>query len=369
MGYNCWTYSNPVKIKSGVGSVAFLSDMLPKEINILLVTTAGFTKRGGVQRIKRQCGKSHVVVYDQVTPNPELDELEDRITLYKKESIDVIVALGGGSVLDTAKVLSVALNDSLIKPLNSVFREDMHHDWGDKIPLVAIPTTSGTGAEVTPFATIWDSVNHKKYSLAGDAVYPSIALLDPVLTLSLPKEETMYTALDAISHSLESLWNKNKTSISELYARESLSLSVKSLPLVLEEHDNIEHRSNLQNASLFAGLAISQTRTAIAHSISYPLTSHFNVPHGLACSFTLPEIIKHYINYSKDEVMNKIMTDVSKLLMSLDLPTKVRKYVSVNDVDNVYKEMYSPERANNYILNISLDEIKEITLDAMQLNE
>ena len=309
-----WSFSNPVAIIAGVGCLSTLGTMLPETGNVLLVTTEGFTKRGLVQRIKDQCVNNDVIVYDEVTPNPELDELDRRIELYKNKSIEVIIALGGGSALDTAKVLSVGLHDELHNPLNSVLRSGAFHRWDKKVHLIAIPTTSGTGSEVTPFATVWDSTNHKKYSVAGDAVYPNCALLDPILTTTLPVEETINTALDSISHSLESLWNKNKTPISELYAKESLLLSIKALPIILSDGSNIEQRENLQKASLFAGIAISQTRTAIAHSISYPLTSHFNVPHGLACSFTLIEIIKIYLNYSKDEASKAIMVKVSHLL-------------------------------------------------------
>ncbi len=116
-------------------------------------------------------------------------------------------------------------------------------------------------------------------------------------------------------------------------------------------------------------MAISQTRTAIAHSISYPLTSHFNVPHGLACSFTLPEIIKHFVCHSKDEVTNKIMIDAGKLLKTLNLPAKIKRFITSDDVSQVYKEMYSPERANNYMFDISLGDIKGIALNAMQFHE
>src|SRR5690606_20309422 len=118
-------------------------------------------------------------------------------------------------------------------PLGKVLREGRQQTWEKKIPLVAIPTTSGTGAEVTPFATVWDQSEHRKYSITGDLIFPDTAVLDPELTLSLPEKETLYPGLDAISHALESLWNVNRTPVTAGFAIQALELAVEALPTVL----------------------------------------------------------------------------------------------------------------------------------------
>src|SRR5690606_10586758 len=128
------------------------------------------------------------------------------------EPLTGLIALGGGSVLDATKLLAVTIHSSVDRPLHLALREDIGGDWRRSIPLITIPTTSGTGSEVTPFATVWDTAAQKKHSVMGDALFPDHCILDPLLTLSLPYDETLYTGLDATSHALESLWNHHRTS-------------------------------------------------------------------------------------------------------------------------------------------------------------
>ena len=228
------------------------------------------------------------------------------------------------------------------------------------MPVTAIPTTSGTGAEVTPFATVWDSTTHKKHSLTGEHIYPTHALLDPELTLTLRRKETLYPALDTISHALESLWNKNRTPLSEAYATQALILANKALPIILEAPDNLEHRSRMQQASVLAGLAISQTRTAIAHSISYPLTSHFGVPHGLACSFTLPWLIKEWLPRVSESYLGDLLKTTGALLERGRFSDEITYYVDELQALSCVDEMIIPERAGNYPRTVGADEIRTV---------
>jgi phosphonate metabolism-associated iron-containing alcohol dehydrogenase len=317
-------------------------------------------KRGVAGKLAGLLGAERVETYDSVTPNPELDDLDAATaTLVSRErGFCAIVALGGGSVMDAAKALSVSISSGITQPLHKVFRESSGHVWSAHIPLIAIPTTSGTGSEVTPFATVWDTVHHKKYSVAGPRVFPQTALLDPELTLSLPPQETLYTALDAISHALESLWNKNRTPVSTAYSVQALTLANVALPRVLETPGDLESRAQMQQASTLAGLAISQTRTAIAHSISYPLTSHYGVPHGLACSFTLVNVIELFLSQSPDFEHAQLMHSSRALLQSLDLFTHMQKYATVEQIEEVKDEMLLPGRADNFLGQVtSLDQL------------
>ena len=369
MNSSSWSSYNPVKVISGTNFFDTFSSFFPVTGNVLLVTSAGFCARGMVERVRKQCGDASLFVCDQITPNPELDALDEIIGDYQDKAINCIIAIGGGSVLDAAKIFSVALTCEIDKPLNALLREDRLVEWQNKLPLLVVPTTSGTGAEVTPFATVWDNVTHKKYSLSAQNVFPTSALMDPSLTLTLPLSDTLNTALDAISHALESLWNKSRTPASEAFAVKSLNLIVKTLPSLLVELGNIQLRTTMQEASLYAGLAISTTRTAIAHSISYPITSYFNVPHGLACSFTLVSIIEHYFLQSATDDNIELMKDVRKLLISLDIETKMKKYINSEISDSIYGQMYSPGRADNFIFNVSLSDIKRLVENSLSLNE
>lgn len=175
------------------------------------------------------------------------------------------------------------------------------------------------GRRGDPFATVWDHTANKKYSVTGDRTFPDYAILDPQLTLSLPEDETLYTALDTISHALESLWNKNRTVISETYALRALVLANEALPALLTAPEDLGQRERMQQASMLAGLAICTTRTAIAHAISYPMTLHYGVPHGLACSFTLPEILDSYLNSVTGEEERRVLEATRRVLGELNL--------------------------------------------------
>lgn len=351
-----WSHYNPVHIAAGAGIFSKLDQFVPHKGTILLVTTAGFTQRGLTADIQLRLGGNRVLVYDRIVPNPELDDLDHATTKLRQQFFTCIIALGGGSVIDAAKALAVALPSDIPDPLNQVLRGKLNYAWKKRIPVFAIPTTSGTGSEVTPFATIWDNTANKKYSVTGELVYPTYALLDPQLTLTLPGRETLYTSLDAISHALESLWNKNRTPVSSIYAIHALTLAHEALPLILKDGQNIEQRTKMQQASLMAGMAISQTRTAIAHSISYPLTSHFGVPHGLACSFMLSALLINYMEELSKQISNRsLLMNVANLLKSLNLKSELSKYVSDKQIMSVKDKMITVGRADNFAYHFDND--------------
>jgi len=375
-----WHYYNPVKIVFGRGSFNKLSEIVGRK-KIILVTTPGFTKRGVTKQVCRLFGKGSVFVIDSVQPNPSFDQIEFFASELNKLSVDCIVALGGGSVIDTAKALSVVLScrskDISLKRLlkdriGSIDRKSM-------LPVIAIPTTAGTGSEVTPFATIWDKDEKKKYSLATSQIYVYTCILDPELTLSLPKEETIASGLDALAHSLESIWNRNATPITNIYALNAIQIIISSLSDVVKDMQNITNRAQMMKAGLFAGLAISQTKTALSHSISYPLTAHFGIPHGLACAFSLPAIIK--FNGQKDnENFSKIVYSLGFssiidfhdrlicLYKDIDISKLLDKYLlCCEDLLKLSSQMLTPERVGNNIRKVGLSDIQEILIDSWKV--
>jgi len=346
-----WHHFNPVRVEFGVGCLERLADSdIVGSGQVLLVTTAGFVRRGQAAKVCEILGASRTSVFDDVTPNPEIDDLDCAMRVLRDCIPTVIVALGGGSVIDAAKAMAVGFKvDAGEAPFAAMLRHD-HERPEHAVPVIAVPTTAGTGSEVTPFATVWDRQEHRKHSIAGNHVYPAAAIVDPTLTLSLPSEETLHTALDAISHSLESLWNRNRTPLSEGFSVRALREAISALPAVLTNPGDLAARSAMQRASLFAGMAISQTRTAIAHSISYPLTTHYGVPHGLACSFTLPRIISEHLERDGEppEIEN-LMERARVLLVSLRLDERLRSFASQAQVEALEGEMAQPGRADNYV--------------------
>lgn len=341
-------YYNPVKIVHS--SISELGKYLIGG-RILFVTSKGFSERGILKSVLYDLNDSVVSVFDEVKPNPGLEELDEVVSILGNTKFDMIIGLGGGSVMDFSKALSVALKNGFGKnDFADKFRSGHMFSVKSRLPLLLIPTTAGTGSEVTPFATLWDHEYKIKYSLAGDFIYPDIAFYDTALTLTLNHNNTLYPALDSISHALESLWNKNSSFLTRNFAFQSLRKLNKNLILCLNDLQSIEYRRELQEASFLSGLAISQTRTAIAHAISYPFTSYFGVPHGLACSFSLFTILQHEIeNISFDDNESCILNETLNLLNDLELHQNMNIYLNQGDKEVAFAKIGNKERMGNYI--------------------
>jgi alcohol dehydrogenase len=289
-----WRYRNPVDVKFGAGVFETLRNVLAGRAYCLVTyddANGGGAFAGLTQRVVAMTGAPAVMVRN-IGPNPDFVGLEESCRAYAAATrpVEAIVALGGGSVMDAAKVLAAASGDF------SRVRRHLETGAGGealgRTPIIAIPTTAGTGSEVTSWATVWDTEAKKKYSLARETLYPETALVDPLLTLGLPRAVTISTGLDALSHALESIWNVNANPVSGELAEVAAREVMDALPLLANDLDNVELRTRLARASLFAGLAFSNTRTALAHALSYHLTLHHGVPHGIACSFSLPMVMR-----------------------------------------------------------------------------
>jgi alcohol dehydrogenase len=252
-------------------------------------------------------GKPAVVVRD-VEANPSFNGLRVACRTFGAaiHPPEVIVAFGGGSVIDTAKALAVSLGD--FSNVQAILQGKSGAGTPKASPIIAVPTTSGTGSEVTCWATIWDTDAGKKYSLNRPDLYPEHAIIDPATSLGVPRNLTLATGLDALSHALESLWNVNANPISANHAVFAARELLDTLPKLLTRLDDIELRARVARASLFAGLAFSNTKTALAHSLSYYLTLHHGTVHGIACSFTLPAVMRSVIgrNETCDQALQRI---------------------------------------------------------------
>jgi phosphonate metabolism-associated iron-containing alcohol dehydrogenase len=289
-----WRYRNPVEVKFGAGVFDTLGTVLARRSYCLV--TYDDANGGGIfaeltRRVVAMAGAPTVTVRN-IGPNPDFAGLADSCRTYASAArpIEAIVALGGGSVMDAAKVLAAASGD-----FERVRRHLETGKGGEELgrtPIVAVPTTSGTGSEVTCWATVWDTEAMRKYSLSRETLYPETALVDPLLTTGLPRAITISTGLDALSHALESIWNVNANPVSGALAEVAAREVLDALPLLAADLGNAGLRTRLARASLFAGLAFSNTRTALAHALSYHLTLHHGVPHGIACSFSLPLVMR-----------------------------------------------------------------------------
>lgn len=251
------------------------------------------------------------------------------------------------------------------------------HESFSSLPLIAIPTTAGTGAEVTPFATIWDHENNRKLSLTGKDLFPETALIFPILSLSAPSRVLLAAALDAVSHAMDAIWNRKASEFSNANATKALNI----LSTTLLECDftdlNFDEIENLSLGSLYAGLAISECRTSLSHSISYPLTSTFGLPHGIACAFTLPAIAEYAVHKgiltSKrlfEETVGAMFFEsyeyFNKIFYKHGVKDIFREFISnKSEVFELISEMHHPDRAINFPIQVTSADMRRILEKAL----
>lgn len=288
-----YRYHNPVAIHLGAGSVEQLPAILAGR-RAVLVTFPEARGLGLTSRLQAILGGSLAAVVDRVEPNPDVANLAPLYERFWGENGDceAIVAVGGGSAIDTAKALMVGTASGRFDELVGLLAQGGTFRPHAIKPLIAVPTTAGTGSEVTPWATIWDRAAGRKHSLHLPQTWPEAAVVDPDLMLTLPASVTVQSGLDALSHALESIWNVNANPVSDTFAVAAAREVMATLPALLADLANRELRARMATAALKAGMAFSNTKTALAHSISYEMTLRFGLPHGIACSFTLPMVLE-----------------------------------------------------------------------------
>ncbi len=353
-----WKFENPVKICFGNGFFGSVNKLIDGRPYCLVTYDEPYFMELS-QKLIASAGPPESII-NNITPNPDFLTLGESCRQFSnKVSKDtVIIALGGGSVIDAVKVLASSNNG--FKVVQRFLETGEGEDSLGNYPIIAIPTTAGTGSEVTHWATVWDTVSQKKYSLARYALYPSHAVIDPELMLGLPKDLTISTGLDALSHALESLWNRNSNPVSANHAVFAAREMIEALPKLARDRQNLELRSRVARASLFAGLAFSNTKTALAHSVSYPITLKYNVPHGLACSFSLPKIMNSVIGEDEtcDQNLRRIFGNdldaavsiLENLLHDLDVSTKASSYgVQSEEWIELLTTALAGERGRNFI--------------------
>lgn len=299
-------YFNPVQSVYGPGALSRLPELLAGR-KAALVTFPEARAIGLLARLEAVLGDSLACVIDQVLPNPDVAELATTWEAFWREHADteVIVAVGGGSAIDTAKALMVGNDSGRFDQLVAGLAGEAAFAPTRFKTLIAVPTTAGTGSEVTPWATIWDRERQKKYSLHLRETWPAYAVIDPELMLSLPATVTLQSGLDALSHALESIWNVNANPVSDTFAIAAVRDTLEVLPALMREPQSLALRGRMALAALKAGMAFSNTKTALAHSISYEMTLRHGLPHGIACSFTLPMVLELAIGHSaeRDKVL------------------------------------------------------------------
>ena len=258
---------------------------------VLLVTDPGIVGAGHAGRIQGyiEAAGLEVAVFDQADQNPTTRTVDRCLEVARKGKVDLIIGLGGGSAMDTAKGCNFLLT-------NGGKIEDY---WGvgkatkPMLPFIAIPTTAGTGSECQSYALIAGEHTHAKMACGDPKAAAKVAILDPELTLSQPRGVTAFTGIDTITHAVESAVTKKRNALSLMYSHEAFKLAIASFPQVLQSPRDIEARGRMQLAAAFAGTAIENSMLGAAHSAANPLTAHYNITHGLAVGMMLPQVIRY----------------------------------------------------------------------------
>lgn len=334
---------------------------------ILLVTGKKSYQTSGAEGFIGECLTEmnlSTVRFCEFANNPHIDDLKNGLALAREFNPSLIIAIGGGSVLDMGKLLRFFLTHHG-EILSGKYNKDEK-----SMPLIAIPTTAGTGAEATHFAVLYDEQG-KKHSIADSSILPDYAVIYPMLTYNQSPYVTACSGFDALAQAIEAYWNKNATPESDNYAVNAMEMIYPSLPVAVHNPTK-EARDSMAEGAYWAGRAINITKTTAPHAFSYPFTAHYGIPHGHAVSMVFPKIAE--LNLSKGEIPDlkkqilrsflgkdgNVKSTISRYINSIGLYTPSKKYDFGKILDGI-----SFERLSNNPFRITDEEaifiIKEIS--------
>jgi alcohol dehydrogenase len=283
------------RILFGLGAVEKLGPeaQLLKAKKALIITDPGVIQAGLLESVEKSLQSVGLpfVIFDGVEPDPRIEVVEKSIEKAKKEGIDLIIGFGGGSSLDIAKVTSILITNS--GKIDSFFGVDLVPNPGT--PVILIPTTAGTGSEVTPIAILSDTKEKLKKGIVSPTLFPEVAIVDPKLTIGLPPSVTAFTGMDALTHAIESYYSINATDLSDLLAFRAMELLSKNIRMAYAHGENLVARSNMMEGSLFAGIAFANAGVGAVHAFAYPLGGEFHLAHGLTNTLMLPYVMRYNI--------------------------------------------------------------------------
>ena len=278
-----------------IPSCAELASVIVREkrTHPLIVTDRGIVHNGLLAPVAAALDAQQIpyAVYDKTQPNPTVRNVEEALALYNGQDCDCLIAIGGGSAMDCAKAVGarVAHPKKPVSRMKGILRV-----WRKLPPLIAIPTTAGTGSEVTLAAVITDGDRHDKYALMSFPLIPHYAVLDPALTVTLPPHLTASTGMDALTHAVEAYIGRSTTRETRRLALEATALVFGNLETAYVDGSNIVARRNMLHAAYKAGSAFSQSYVGYAHAIAHALGGQYGTPHGLANAIILPYVLEAY---------------------------------------------------------------------------
>jgi aldehyde dehydrogenase (NAD+) len=285
-----YEYDPTTRIISGPGSVARLTGEIAQlgKKRILLVTDRGVVAAGLVERLKEALGARIAAIFAEVPQDSGLDVIDAAAALGREHDVDAVLSLGGGSVIDTAKVTAVALTGNL-KAIQALGFQQL---LGPQMTHVVVPTTAGTGSEVTNVAVIRNAALAIKSYVVDRFLVPDLAILDPVLTVGLPAGLTAGTGFDALTHAIEAYTSRTANAMSDAQALHAIRLVAENLEAAVKDGSNLAARSAMQSAATLAGWAFGSANVGLVHGMSHALGARHGVPHGAANAMLLPHVMR-----------------------------------------------------------------------------
>ncbi|HGE7612914.1 alcohol dehydrogenase [Bacillus thuringiensis] len=347
-----------------------------------IVTDIIMEKLGYVEKCIKQLNKKSITVstYNKVDAEPTNIHVLEALSLCKEEKCDFIIGIGGGSCIDAAKAVAVLYTNG--GEVEDYVQKDIEIE-NNPLPLIAIPTTSGTGSEVTSVAVITNKKTDVKMMMKHPSFIPKVAIIDPVLTSSLPPQITAATGIDALCHAIEAYISKVSQPLTDVLALSAIESIMKYLRIAYEDGRNMEAREAMMIASLQAGIAFSNASVTLVHGMSRPVGALFHVPHGISNAILLPTVLeftktsamkrlakigrslnKDLYSNSDEEVADYTLGEIKKLCFDLRIPNLKEYGIDEIEFENAISKMASDaiesgSPANNPRVP-SYDEIKEL---------
>lgn len=345
----------PKDIVFGENALEYLSTLEGKKA--MIVTGGNSMKKFGfLDEAKKQLEKANIKVeiFDGVEANPSVETVESGAKAMSIFEPDWIIALGGGSALDAAKIMWAFYEHPELK-FEDIIEPGSLPKLRNKAKLVAIPSTSGTASEITAFSVITDTKNHIKYPLVSTEMIPDIAILDPALPAKMPKHITANTGMDVLAHAIEAYVSTAASPYTDALAIQSIKLVLENIVTAYEHGDNMEARNNMHNASALAGMAFTNASLGLIHSLAHKIGGEFGITHGLANAILLPYIIQ--FNRKSTDKVSKLEKDlgienlsscIKELNEKLDIPLNFKDVTEVDMNEDKFKEVLVRMSENAY---------------------
>lgn len=333
-----------------------------KEFNaskVFVVTDKGIKEAGILDRLIDivKLAKLEVEVYDQVEANPSIDCINKGFEVFRKDPAQLLVAIGGGSCIDAAKGIGILVTN----PGDLSQYSGVNKLRNPTLPLIAIPTTAGTGSEVTATALITDKKNKYKSAIVSPYNVPDVAILDATLLTNLPRKVAAETGLDALTHGIEAYTSIIATPITDAIAIKAIELISENIRCFVARRDNLEIGEKMLVASNMGGIALANARLGTVHAMAAPLGGHYNLPHGLVCAMLLPYVMKFSLEGNLQKYAD-IARAMGEDIGGLSLRSAAEK--AVEALMNLNEDLGIPQKLSK--LGVEKEKIDELTRDAMK---